>query len=209
MNFGQIKNHVRKNIGRSIGQTERDADILDWVNFAIRKLALRYNFDWTKKDTAIATSNGVKTYSLPSDFKELELIRFDDATEIISPLQEVDLANKFTKSDTGKPQFFRPIPAGNVQQLEFWPTPDQTYNLTATYFSFPADLALDSDQNLFTILAPDLVIAGATMEALRSLGQHDQAAIWAQVYESEAARAFLKDVQTATSERPTMQNLNI
>jgi len=114
--------------------------------------------------------------TLPSDLLELYNIQLN--SDPIVRLEQVSLSAldtlKSQSTTTGKPRYF----AITGSDLEFYPSPDTTYEIEVIYFSTITPLATDAETNFLITNHPDIYCFGTLVQAEPWLMNDERIGVW-------------------------------
>ena len=86
---------------------------------------------------------------------------------------------KVLSNDTaGKPRLF----TLNSGQIEFFPAPDEAYDLTMVYYARIPTMSADGDVNWLMTNYPDIYLYGSLLQSAPYLAEDARIAVWAQLY---------------------------
>ncbi len=104
LTVSDIAIRVKRQFGDENGAQINDADILRWVNDAMRDIALRNNLLPIKATTATVAAQ--QDYALPSDLLTLVSVRYGTEKLAALTLQEADEYVDASTNNQGVPQYF-------------------------------------------------------------------------------------------------------
>ena len=114
--------------------------------------------------------------TLPTDLLELYNIQLN--SDPIVRLEQVSLSAldtlKSQSTTTGKPRYF----AITGSDLEFYPSPDTTYEIEVIYFSTITPLATDAETNFLITNHPDIYCFGTLVQAEPWLMNDERIGVW-------------------------------
>lgn len=90
-------------------------------------------------------------------------------------------------------------------QLEFIPSPDQTYSAELTYYAKIPALSDTNTSNWLLAYAPDLYIYGALIEATPYLKDDERLATWGQLYANSLGDIEVADERASVSSTPIVR----
>ena len=151
MNYGQIKSHFQDLLNRSDITTALTTRFIDQ---SIARIQRQLRTPMSERVLEVTITSQTESMTLPSDFIEIiSLYHSEYELERVSMRRYRELiGNVFT----GKPQFF----TRQAEKLLLYPQPADGKLVLYYHGEFPA-LSADSDENVLTQSAPDLVIYGA------------------------------------------------
>jgi hypothetical protein len=113
---------------------------------------------------------------MPTDLLELYNIQLN--SDPIVRLEQVSLSAldtlKSQSTTTGKPRYF----AITGSDLEFYPSPDTTYEIEVIYFSTITPLATDAETNFLITNHPDIYCFGTLVQAEPWLMNDERIGVW-------------------------------
>ena len=114
--------------------------------------------------------------TMPTDLLELYNIQLN--SDPIVRLEQVSLSAldtlKSQSTTTGKPRYF----AITGSDLEFYPSPDTTYEIEVIYFSTITPLATDAETNFLITNHPDIYCFGTLVQAEPWLMNDERIGVW-------------------------------
>ncbi len=114
--------------------------------------------------------------TLPTDLLELYNIQLN--SDPIVRLEQVSLSAldtlKSQSTTTGKPRYF----AITGSDLEFYPSPDTTYEIEVIYFSTITPLATDAETNFLITNHNDIYLFGTLVQAEPWLMNDERIGVW-------------------------------
>ena len=151
MNYGQIKSHFQDLLNRSDITTALTTRFIDQ---SIARIQRQLRTPMSERVLEVTITGQTESMTLPSDFMEIiSLYHSEYELERVSMRRYRELiGNVFT----GKPQFF----TRQAEKLLLYLQPADGKLVLYYHGEFPA-LSADSDENVLTQSAPDLVIYGA------------------------------------------------
>jgi hypothetical protein len=184
MNFGEIKTDVLGKLGgRSIPDLLTAID--SGIKNAIRQnICQERNYWFMRKDlTPFVTTAALATYLLPTDFKELQELWWEDlVTEDWGDLPTISenmYTEQYTNVEDSTPERVLLLPT----QFKLGPAPDIAYNINGVYWSFMDALSANTDTNYLTESWPNLLIAFGVKAGLEYLEETQLAVVWeAKIY---------------------------
>ena len=167
MNYGQIRAHFKALLNRSdITDTLADTFLDQGIARIQRSLRIppmesQHSYSFTSQTTKV---------TLPADFLEAIDLYFDNVSLIRLPMREMQA--HLASGETGSPVYL--LREGG--DLLLHPQPSSG-NLVLNYYSIFAELSADSDENILSEVAPDLIIYAALTYAA-DYYLDDRAEIW-------------------------------
>jgi hypothetical protein len=131
---------------------------------------------------------------LPDDFLEMRRMSLSDGTQL-EPMSGTEMGDRRYKNQdvANQPQYYY-ITAG---EIEFYPTPDDTYEMTMLYYARIPALSDTSTSNWLLTDYPDIYLYGALMHSAPYLADDARLQVWASMYTKAIGDANL------TSKRST------
>ena len=137
----------------------------------------------------VSTSVDQRYEYVPTDFLEVVRIQLDDYSQL-RPISSDEMAQlRYKNNDTaGRPVYYY-LTAG---QIEFYPTPDATYNISMLYSARIPSLSDTDNTNWLLTLNPDILLYGALLQSAPYLQNDERVAVWGSLYAS-AIESLNKD----------------
>ncbi len=122
MLVSEISTRVLRQFGDEANVQITDADILRWVNDAMREIALHNNLLQSRATTRLIA--GQREYGLPNDVLTLRSVRYADTKlRAMAPAEaEAYIERPHDTTNRGVPQLYWVW----ANRLNIWPTPDRT-----------------------------------------------------------------------------------
>ena len=152
--------------------------IPDFISLAEARIArdLRH---W-KQEKRVTTDVDERYENLPNDFIEIRQIQHT-AGGAISSISSVEMEKLRGASDVaGKPKYTRLT----ADQIEFYPTPDTSYNISMLYYGRIPALSDAEPDNWLLRDAPDVFLYGALLQSAPYLVDDARVQVWAGLYQS-------------------------
>ena len=152
--------------------------IPDFISLAEARIArdLRH---W-KQEKRVTTDVDERYENLPNDFIEIRQIQHT-AGGAISSISSVEMEKLRGVSDVaGKPKYARLT----ADQIEFYPTPDTSYNISMLYYGRIPALSDAEPDNWLLRDAPDVFLYGALLQSAPYLVDDARVQVWAGLYQS-------------------------
>ena len=182
---------------RIADELSRD-DLTSQINNAVLDAVKRYEtqpFWFNQTEATLNTAANDEFYALPSDFLQIDSLRitYNEENDVLAPRSYRYIDDR--SQITGEPTVY----AIYRDQLRLYPIPDQVYPLTMAYIYRPAALSGDTDSNVWTTDAEELIRGAAARRLCLTVIRDPQAAaLWAQV-EYGALRALLSRTALSTT----------
>lgn len=177
------------------GRTDLAAVSGTFISMAEARIArdLRH---W-KQEKRVTTNVDEQYENLPTDW-----IRIDNVSHaaggLISSISASEMEAKRAASTTaGKPRYMRI----SANQIEFYPAPDQTYEIKMDYMAKIPALTNAAPSNWLLEYAPDVLLYGALMQSAPYLGEDARVAVWGGMYQS-GIEALNSESKSATVAGP-------
>lgn len=133
-----------------------------------------------KMEKRVTTDVDERYENLPFDWLRIKSISHTDGA-LITPISESEMGGLRARSSTaGKPTSMRI----SADQIEFYPVPDQSYEITMTYTARIHPLSDADYRNWLLIDAPDILLYGALMQSAPYLGEDARVSVWGSLYQS-------------------------
>jgi hypothetical protein len=132
--------------------------------------------------TRAALTLNTQFEALPSDWLETIRITIEaNPTRELNQASLSDVAYRRTGNvdTTGAPELFAHVGT----DIELWPTPNDGYTASITYYAKPTALSADGDTNWLLSAAPDAYLYGALMHSAPYLKDDARVALWAGLYQ--------------------------
>ena len=188
--FGTMKARIADELSRSDLTSQISNHILD----AIKRHETRV-FWFNKTEATLNTAAGDEYYALPSDFLQVDSLRitYNEENDVLTERSYKYIDDRSIIQ--GEPTVF----AIHREQLRLYPIPDQVYPLTMAYVYRPAALVNDTDSNVWTTDAEELIRSSACRNLCLTVIRDPQyATLWAGV-ESSALRALQRRTALSTT----------
>lgn len=116
---------------------------------------------------------------LPTDFLEVIRIQLDDYSQL-RPISSDEMAQMRSKynNTAGTPKFYYLT----ANQLEFYPSPDQTYSISMLYSARVPNLSDTDDTNWLLTQNPDILLYGSLVQSAPYLQNDERVAVWGSMY---------------------------
>ena len=133
-----------------------------------------------KQEKRVTTAVDERYENLPNDWLELIQIKLTDGGNVTSISYAEMERMRVASPAAGKPKYV----SINADQIELYPTPDASYDLTIVYYArIPALSDADPD-NWLLVDAPDVYLYGALINSAPYLADDQRAQIWGTLYGS-------------------------
>lgn len=174
-------------IGDWLGRADFDGAIPQLIKLAEAKI-MRDLRHW-RQQRRVTTTLNEQFENLPSDF--LQPINFyidtnqGEKTLEFSSLGEINRRKRYAAGISGEPVVY----TINSGQIEFIPTPDDSYPLTMVYYAKIPNLSSENTVNWLLTYYPDIYLYGSLMQASSYLGDDQRIAVWSQLYGEAVGKA--------------------
>lgn len=157
MNKAEIRNQVQALLNRN----DVTNDLLDtFIDQAVSRIqrtlripAMERVITYTITATPPASLFLPYSLPLPADFLNTKYLYIDGYL-----LEYMDIGRFLSRgTESGQPRFYTRIQA----ELRVTPTPAEGSTVTLVYHAEAADLDTDTDENIFSVILPDLLVYGA------------------------------------------------
>lgn len=136
---------------------------------------------WRMENRATATLNS-QYEALPARWiAPIRLMITGGQSYDLIPVGQAEIASlRASSNDAGRPMYY----ALTQGELEFYPTPDQSYTLEMVYYEAPAALSADGDTNWLLTNFPDVYLYGSLVHTAPYLSDDARSQVWAAFYQS-------------------------
>ena len=172
-NYGELKTSIADFLNRD----DLTAVIPTFVALAEAQIArdLRH---W-RQESRVTTTLNERFENLPTDWLEGIHMYLSDGAQIeYASIAEIGRQKVLTNDTAGKPRLF----TLNSGQIEFFPSPDASYDLTMVYFARIPEMSADTDYNWLMQNYPDVYLYGSLLQSAPYLAEDARIAVWAQLY---------------------------
>jgi len=116
---------------------------------------------------------------LPPDFLFMRRLTLNDGSQV-QPISSAEMADRRFKGDdiAGKPRFYYMT----ANELEFYPTPDETYTMTMLYYAKLDSLSDDNTATWLLVQHPDVYLYASLIDAAAYLFDEQKITLWTQMY---------------------------
>ena len=133
-----------------------------------------------KQEKRVITNADERYENLPNDVIEVRQLQIT-AGGRISSISSAEMEDRRAANDaSGKPRYMRLT----ADQIEFYPTPDVSYEISMLYYGRIPALSDLEPANWLLRDAPDVLLYGALVQAAPYLGEDQRIAIWSGLYQS-------------------------
>ncbi|MHC1596740.1 MAG: phage adaptor protein, partial [Methermicoccaceae archaeon] len=173
----ELRDEVRANLRRdSTALTDERID--RFINWAIRGIASFYTFEEMRTTSTTATEADVKSYSFPTNMKDIFTIRLIDGASsrkliYVHPREFDTLIPYPEQNTTGRSRWY--VDYGS--SFELYPIPDDTYSLQMRISEYPSELSANSDTPDL-VGKDELIVAEATLIGWQHLREDTEVTFW-------------------------------
>lgn len=133
-----------------------------------------------KQEKRVTTAVDERYENLPNDWLELIQIKLSDGGNVTSISYAEMERMRVASPAAGKPKYV----SINADQIELYPTPDASYDLTIVYYARIPALSDAEPDNWLLVDAPDVYLYGALINSAPYLADDQRAQIWGTLYGS-------------------------
>ena len=172
-NYGELKTAIADFLNRD----DLTSVIPTFVALAESQIArdLRH---W-RQEVRVTTTLNERFENLPSDWLQTKNMYLSDGAAVeYASVAEISRQKLLSEDTAGKPRLY----TINSGQFEFYPQPDDDYDLTLIYVARIAALDADGDTNWLLTNYPDVFLYGSLIQSAPYLQQDERLAVWAQLY---------------------------
>lgn len=196
MTYGTLKQMVQRYLRSDAPDVVNSLGA--WVNLAQLNICTRSRWKFTKVvDTITTVTGSIGPYSLTKPVVHLGKVLYSTL-----PLTyvEYDQRSIYLSLQSGPPRAFSLL--SNLTQVEIYPTPSGSFQISFGYYSPLPDLSADTDRNYLTDTYPMALITGAVVEGLLYLGDSDGARLWNERFQSELQNILSREQEDYTAPKP-------
>lgn len=186
-NYGELKTAIADFLNRD----DLTSIIPTFIALAESQIArdLRH---W-RQEVRVNTTLNERFENLPSDWLQTINMYLSDGSPIeYASVAEIGRQKQINDDQAGKPRLY----TINSGQFEFYPQPDDSYDLTMIYIARIPTMSADGDQNWLMSNYPDIYLYGTLMQSAPYLAEDQRLQVWAQLY-SAAVQNLNKDSDMA------------
>lgn len=172
-NYGELKTAIADFLNRD----DLTTVIPTFVALAESQIArdLRH---W-RQESRVSTTLNERFENLPTDWLEgIHMYLSDGAIIEYASIAEIGRQKAISNDIAGKPRLF----TLNSGQIEFFPAPDEDYDLTMVYYARIPTMSADADANWLMTYYPDVYLYGSLLQSAPYLAEDARIAVWAQLY---------------------------
>lgn len=169
---------LKSAIGDFLNRDDLTAVIPTFISLGEARIARDLNH-W-KQEKRVTTDIDERYEDLPSDWISIIQVQHTDGG-VISSSSSSEMASKRAQSSTAaKPRYWRMT----ANEMEFYPTPDATYNITMLYRARIPALTDADPSNWLLTYSPDVILYAALMQSAPYLADDARVAVWGSMYQS-------------------------
>ena len=173
-NYAELKSAISDFLNRD----DLTAVIPTFISLGEARIARDLNH-W-KQEKRVTTDIDERYEDLPTDWISIIQVQHTDGG-VISSSSSSEMASKRAQSSTAaKPRYWRMT----ANEMEFYPTPDATYNITMLYRARIPALTDAEPSNWLLTYSPDVILYAALMQSAPYLADDARVAVWGSMYQS-------------------------
>ena len=173
-NYAELKSAI----GDFLNRDDLTAVIPTFISLGEARIA-RDLSHW-KQEKRVTTDIDERYEDLPTDWISIIQVQHTDGGVISSALSS-EMAGYRAQSNTpAKPRYWRLT----ANEMEFYPIPDATYNITMLYRARIPALTDADPSNWLLAYSPDVVLYAALMQSAPYLADDARVAVWGSMYQS-------------------------
>jgi len=174
MTYLQLKNMIADTLNRQ----DLTSVIPSFITLAEADIARKVKH-W-KQEKRVTLSLDESHETVPSDWIETINMYLEDGSPVLfTPIAEIS-RQKLRHPANGKPSMY----TINAGEFEFYPVPNQAYNLTMVYRARTPELSVDGDTNWILNDYPDVYLYSALLHTAPYLKDDERVTLWAGLKES-------------------------
>lgn len=171
--------------------TDLQASIANWLNrddltsvipdfIALAETRIARDLRHWKQEKRVTTNIDERYENLPNDVIEIRQVQHTSGGSI-SSISSFDMEKLRAESNTpAKPSYMRLT----ADQIEFYPTPNTTYNITMLYYGRIPALSAADPTNWLLRDAPDVLLYCSLLQSAPYLAEDARVQVWAGLYQS-------------------------
>jgi len=172
--YGELKSAI----GDFLNRDDLTAVIPTFISLGEARIARDLNH-W-KQEKRVTTDIDERYEDLPTDWISIIQVQHTDGG-VISSSSSSEMASKRAQSSTAaKPRYWRLT----ANEMEFYPIPDATYNITMLYRARIPALTDADPSNWLLTYSPDVILYAALMQSAPYLADDARVAVWGSMYQS-------------------------
>lgn len=183
---------LKTSIANWLNRDDLTAVIPDFISLAEADINRKVRH-WRMEERATATLNA-QYEALPAKWiAPIRLLLLGDPAFDLMPAGQAEMSGMRGKSNTpGRPRFY----ALTQGELEFYPTPNDDYDLEMVYYEKPDPLSASNATNWVLTNFPDVYLYGSLVHSAPYLADDQRAQTWAALYQA-AIDLVINDGQEA------------
>jgi len=192
-NYGELKTAIADFLNRD----DLTSVIPTFVVLAESQIARDLNH-W-RQERRVTTSLNERFENLPSDWlRTINMYLADGAPIEYASVAEISRQRVLEDDISGKPRLY----TLNSGQIEFYPAPDEPYDLTMVYKARIPAFNEDTDYNWLLREYPDVYLYASLTQSAPYLQEDQRVATWAQLYSAAVANLNKDDADAKYSGGP-------
>lgn len=137
-----------------------------------------------RQEVRVTTTLNERFENLPSDWLQTKNMYLSDGAAVeYASVAEISRQKLLSEDTAGKPRLY----TINSGQFEFYPQPDEGYELTMIYVARIPTMSADADTNWLMTNYPDIYLYGSLLQSAPYLSEDARVAVWAQMYGAAVA----------------------
>ena len=167
---------LKTSIANWLNRDDLTSVIPDFI--ALAEASIARDMRHFKQEKRVTTDVNERYENLPNDWLEIQQVQFSDGG-IISSMSSAEMERMRSANDTtAKPRYMRLT----ADQIEFYPAPDASYEVTMQYYARVPALDDTNTTNWLLRDAPDVLLYGALVASAPYLADDARAQVWASLY---------------------------
>lgn len=167
---------LKASIASWLNREDLTAVIPDFITLA--EAAISRDLRHFKQEKRVTTTADERYENLPNDWLQIQQVEFTSGG-VLSSMASFEMERLRAQDDTaGKPRFMRLT----ADQIEFYPTPDSTYDITMQYYARIPTLDDENTSNWLLRDAPDVLLYGSLVASAPYLNDDARAPVWVSLY---------------------------
>lgn len=172
-NYGELKTAIADFLNRDDLTTVIPAFV------ALAESQIARDLRHWRQESRVSTTLNERFENLPTDWLEgIHMYLSDGAIIEYASIAEIGRQKAISNDIAGKPRLF----TLNSGQIEFFPAPDEDYDLTMVYYARIPTMSADADANWLMTYYPDVYLYGSLLQSAPYLAEDARIAVWAQLY---------------------------
>ena len=193
--------------------TELKSAVADFLNrddlassiptfISLAEAALNRDLRHWRQQRRVTTVADERYEQLPSDFIKAHSLVMEtgngEKALAFASTAEISRRSLTTNGESGEPVLY----TINAGQIEFIPTPDESYPLTMTYYAALPTLSDEETSNWMLTLYPDIYLYGTLVHSAPYLADDARTQVWAALYQAAIDAATRDSDQALYSGSP-------